>query len=105
VAAAELDALEFGVALVELVIADRGASRPMSLRNSMVGSSWNSAEASGEAPMLSPALSRIEFFDCDSRVLTCVARQAAPPASTGSATPPITTRPLDPVGGCRFPWS
>ena len=75
----------------------------MSPRNSIVGSSWDSAETSGEAPMSSPALSRIEFFACDSSVLTCVARNAAPPASTGSAPPPITTRPLDPAGGCRFP--
>ena len=34
---------------------------PIALRNSMVGSSWNSADTSGEAPMMSPPLSTSEL--------------------------------------------
>ena len=40
----------------------------------MVGSSWNSAEVSGDAPMLSPADTTNELRTCERSCFTCVAR-------------------------------
>ena len=53
--------------------------------------------------MLSPVETTTEFFTSERSCLTCVARYAAPPASTvvPSAS---TTRPDEPVGGSRLPW-
>ena len=72
--------------------------RPASPSDSIVGSSWNSAERSGEAPIMSPApTTRVFAFVALSRDMW-VAKNSAPPAST------VPMRPLDPLGGSRFPW-
>src|SRR6478752_7251642 len=70
----------------------------------MVGSSWNSADANGDAPMRSPAATNTEFFTSDLAALTAVARYAAPPASTVVFPSLSVIRPDEPAGGCRLPW-
>nr|BFF01765.1 hypothetical protein GCM10020241_34400 [Streptoalloteichus tenebrarius] len=68
-----------------------------------MGSSWNNAEARGEAPMLSPPDRTTDARDCSRNRRTCVARYAAPPASTVLPSDNVT-RPDEPDGGSRFPW-
>ena len=65
---------------------------------SMVGSSWNSADSNGLAPMRSPAETTNVLRFASESVRTCVARYSAPPAFT------VPTRPLEPAGGWMFPW-
>ncbi len=48
----------------------------------MVGSSWNSADRKGLAPIRSPAATKIEFFRSPRSCLTSVAIRSAPPAAT-----------------------
>ena len=71
----------------------------------MVGSSWNSAESSGLAPIRSPAATNTLFFFLARSCLTSVAMCSAPPAGTaiflvwsfGSAME------MPPSGGLRLP--
>jgi hypothetical protein len=80
---------------------DATSSRRVSIA-SIVGSSWNAALISGDAPTRSPAPT-VRTWRRASRasrrsVPTVVARYSAPPAGT-----PLTV-PLLPAGGSRFPW-
>src|SRR6476660_8314314 len=66
----------------------------------MVGSSWNAADSSGEAPMMSPAAT---VMLCSSLAAarscaSCVDRYSTPPAGWPAMVP------LDPLGGSRLPW-
>ena len=65
-----LHALQLVLALVELVVADARSASPSMFIASIVGSSWNSAESSGLAPIMSPARD-------DQRVALALARAAA----------------------------
>jgi hypothetical protein len=82
--------------------------RPIALKASIVGSSWKSPDRSGLAPIRSPDdVSSVFAGFCVRSCLYHVARYSAPPASTVTGVPfeiDVTTRPFDPVGGCRFPW-
>jgi hypothetical protein len=71
------------------------------LRASIVGSSWNNAEASGLAPIRSPAPTVIVLEFAVRSVLTCVARKAAPPATTFT---PAEFRMVPGVVGWMWPW-
>ena len=74
-------------------------SSPRRFIASIVGSSWNSADTSGLAPIRSPAeTTSVRCGFVASRRLTCVARLATPPASVSSISPD------DPLGGSRLPW-
>ncbi len=73
-------------------------SRPIRFIASIVGSSWKSADSSGLAPMRSPAETTKVLRFASESARTCVARYSAPPAFT------VPTRPLEPLGGRRFPW-
>ena len=66
-------------------------SIPIELRDSIVGSSWNSAETSGLAPIMSPAPTVIVFVFCVRRSLIHVARYAMPPAGTACGAQPVCT--------------
>ena len=80
VAAAVLHAQQLVDALVELVVAHAVESRPIRLKASIVGSSWNRADTSGVAPIRSPAETKSVFGLVARRASTCVARYSAPPA-------------------------
>src|SRR4051812_21791018 len=77
----------------------------------MVGSSWNAADSSGEAPTMSPAAT-VTLLRWPARAWRrWVARYSTPPASTFTSVtlPPtsawsVTMRPLEPDGASRFPW-
>ena len=70
----------------------------IALSDSIAGSSWKSAETSGDAPIRSPAATMMEFGFRARWFSRCVARYSAPPAGV----PPTT--PFAPAGGSRFPW-
>ena len=78
------------------------ASRPIPFSASIVGSSWNAADSSGEAPIRSPAATVTESCPLAAaaarRSFRWVARYAAPPAGM-----PLML-PLEPVAGSRLPW-
>src|SRR3954447_10443867 len=78
------------------------ASSPIPFSASIVGSSWNAADNSGEAPIRSPAATVTESCPFASaaarRSFRWVARYAAPPAGM-----PLML-PLEPVAGSRLPW-
>jgi len=78
-------------------------SRPRAFIASIVGSSWNSAEVSGLAPIRSPAdtVSVLRFRRWYSR--REVARYAAPPAGMPAASV-LSTLIVPGVVGSRFPW-
>ena len=57
----------------------------------MVGSSWNSAETSGLAPIMSPAPTVIVFGLVARSALMCAARKAMPPAGTVFCVHPVCT--------------
>lgn len=102
-AAARLHPLELRPALVELVVADGADVEPRAFIASIVGSSWNSAEVSGLAPIRSPAdtVSVLRFRRWYSR--REVARYAAPPAGMPAASV-LSTLIVPGVVGSRFPW-
>src|SRR5687767_6674815 len=64
----------------------------------MVGSSWNSADVSGVAPIRSPADTKIVLGLVARSWSTCVARYSTPPAFVAPIRPP------EPVGGSNAPW-
>ena len=81
--------------------------------DSIVGSSWNAAESSGEAPMMSPAATVSELRWPLRAWARWVARYSTPPASAvtstglpvaGSILWSTTLRPEEPLGGSRLPW-
>ena len=91
-AAAVLHAQELGDALVELVVARRPmTSSPSAFSASIVGSSWNSADTSGLAPIRSPAPTVIVLGFAVRRALMCVARYSMPPAGTVFCVQPVWT--------------
>ncbi len=73
----------------------------------MVGSSWNSAEVSGEAPTRSPAATVIESSAGIRAWRSAVARYSMPPAGvlTGWPVAGSISRmvPEEPAGGSRLP--
>jgi hypothetical protein len=69
------------------------------LKASIVGSSWNSADTNGVAPIRSPAETKMVFFGLVARnASTCVARYSTPPANVAPM------RPAEPIGGSSAPW-
>ena len=72
------------------------------MRTSMVGSSWNSADTIGEAPIRSPWPTMTELRTWAWRFLMWVALYAAPPAVTCEPSDSVT-RPEEPDGGSMFP--
>ncbi len=104
VAAAALHPQQLGDALVELVVADaRWRRRRGRSSTSIVGSSWNSAEASGRR---ADVVARGDAAPCSGPRRAGARRgrrgNAAPPASTAVPSP-VVTRPDDPAGGSRLP--
>src|SRR5688572_16243802 len=81
-------------------------SRPIWLKASIVGSSWNKAESKGLAPIRSPAETTTVLGLSARKFAIWVARYSAPPATTFGAGQPDTagTHPELLVGGSRFPW-
>ena len=66
------------------------SSNPIEFRASIVGSSWNSAETSGLAPIMSPAPTLSVAFGFSARsVLMWVARYSMPPAATAFGVQPV----------------
>ena len=74
-------------------------SRPARFIASIVGSSSNAADASGDAPKRSPAETKAKLGLRARRRPTSVASRATPPART-LAPPTVTLS----VGGSRLPW-
>src|SRR4029453_2985469 len=66
--------------------------------DSIVGSSWNRPERSGEAPIKSPAATMIELGFLLTAFFRWVARYSAPPLSVEPMSAPV------PEGGSRLPW-
>ena len=66
----------------------------------MVGSSWNSADVSGVAPIRSPAETNNVLGFVARSASTCVARYSAPPAGVAPMRPPE----LPAFGGSIWPW-
>ena len=83
---------------------------------SIAGSSWNSADTSGLAPIRSPAPTVIVLEFSSRSCLMCVARYSIPPAGTVFAAQPVWTPELLLTGlqqpvwiepgvfGARCPW-
>ena len=81
-------------------------SSPIAPSASTVGSSWNSADSSGVAPIRSPAATKMWFGFFARNSATAVARCSAPPAGTlivfvGSAGSLMR---MPPCGAFRLPW-
>src|SRR5262245_10807045 len=91
-------------------------SSPSAFIASIAGSSWNSADTSGLAPMRSPAPTVIVLEFSSRSIFMCVARYSIPPARTVYWVHPVCvpaaflTGVQQPtwmkpgVSGARFPW-
>ena len=67
------------------------------------GSSWNSDEISGVAPIMSPAPTTTWLGFCAFSLLTCAAMYSAPPTGTRCAAGTARLGAKLP-GDCRLPW-
>ena len=78
----------------------------MGLEVTAVGSSWNSADSSGLAPIRSPAATKMWFGFLARSPATAVARCSEPPAGTSMVLPASagSLMRMPPRGGFKLPW-